>query len=369
MSEEATPAGRISEETGEANRSRPNRHGRDRSRSPRAQRLDRFPIRSRSRSLRAPDLNDSDRDFHPVQQRPSSSGGRSSHEDDNANRTLADDTQENDGYCPDDDGYMPESSEFAGQVEAEGSSQIIPALPSPRYATDRRTLLSQALATDEIAQVHREVDGLSKKLRASETERDRLIEKVKTQQAETHKVFKQRHVEAIHELKATYEKQLQASRSENTKAIAALKSEHAATTTAQQHLIDELRAQTVNISEHLTRLDNKQSETEHQVKEQAGLIKTLQEENERLKQSAQALSAQMGEPEPTPTPVEESDQPDDSAQQTESLASVMARMPEGVQLPRVQARYRIRVTPPFAGSILERNNNIPNEPGWRHDFI
>lgn len=88
---------------------------------------------------------------------------------------------------------------------------------------------------------------------------------------------------------------------------------------------------------------------------QSDLSDTLQEENKRPMQSAPA-PAQTAEL--APTPVQESAQPDDSFQQTESLASVMARMPEGVQLPRIQAGYTIRVTPPFAGSLTARKESV-----------
>ncbi|KAG4277216.1 hypothetical protein FPRO04_07513 [Fusarium proliferatum] len=324
-------------------------------------------IRSRSRShLRSPSLHESDREFRPLPQRQSSypadfSSRQSSVADEEGSSHGGDtgspaaETHEDNGYYPDDDGYMPEDNEFAGHVEAEESSQMNPALPSPRQATDFRPPLSQALAKDEIAQVHREVDELSNRIRDGAIERDRLIEKVKTDQAETHRVFKKRHVDAVGELKENYEMRLQASRSENAKTIAALKSEHA-------NAIAALKAE---FNEAIASLKSGLDDGLQAIRsEQSSLIKTLQEENERLRQSTQGPAQR---PEPAPTPVEVSAQPDDSSQQTESLASVMARMPEGMQLPRVQARYTITVTPPFAGSITGRNDNIPSEPGWRDD--
>ncbi|KAF5575868.1 hypothetical protein FPCIR_12919 [Fusarium pseudocircinatum] len=333
---EGTLSSRIPEETEEANQPGPSRQGRDRSRSPRIQHIDRVPIRSRSRSLRPSDLNDFDRDTHRFQQRRSSSptdrGSSSNH--DNFNTSLADETHEDNAYIPEDGGYIPEASESTSRVE----------IPSSRVTTDLRPPLSQALATDEIGQIRREVDKLSERIRISETERDRRIEKVKTDQARTHVVFKERQVEAIRELKEDYEERLQTATSEHAKAIASLKTE------LRTELHRGLRAV-------ISRCD-----------EQADLIKNLQEENERLRGSAQAAPSQ----ERSPTPVEDSrsDVPpvDESSQQSESLSSYLARKPEGLQLPRVQGGYTITTIPSFNGSMTERHNNILNEAGWKGYF-
>ncbi|KAG9498451.1 hypothetical protein J7337_009256 [Fusarium musae] len=253
----------IPEETEEANQPGPSRQGRDRSRSPGAQHIDRFPIRSRSHSLRPSDLNDFDRDTHRVQQRRSSSPGDrgSSSDDGNVNAPLADETQEDNAYIPEDGGYIPAASEFTSQAE----------VPSPRATTNLRPPLSQALHADEIGQIRHEVDRLSTQIRTSETERDRLIAKVKTDQAKTHKVFKERLVEAIREINKDWEERLDSAASEHAEAIANLKSEHAAAITSLQ---TELRK---GLQAVVSRCD-----------EQASLIKTLQEENERLRQSSQA---------------------------------------------------------------------------------
>ncbi|KAG5757437.1 hypothetical protein H9Q70_000087 [Fusarium xylarioides] len=337
---------RIPEETEEANQPAPRRQRRDRSRSPRVQHLDRFSIRSRS--PRPSDLNDSDRDFHHVQQRRSSSpvDEGSSSGDDNINLSLADETHDDNAYLPDNGGYIPEASEFTSQVEAEGSSRKLnPALPSPRVTTDLRPPLSQALAKDEIEQIRRDVDKLGKRIRNGETERDRLI----------------------NELKEDYEKRLETATSEHAKAIADLKSEHAQTLEGIKAEQAQMTALLTKFSEHVTRLDTKQSETERQVNEQGGLIKSLQEENERLRGSSQAAPSQ--EPERSPTSVEASHSDassgDESPQQPESLASILARMPEGIQLPTVPSKYTIRGMPSFDGSMTERNAKLPNEPGWR----
>ncbi|KAF4415651.1 hypothetical protein FACUT_13211 [Fusarium acutatum] len=334
LSGEGTPASRIQEETEEANRSRPIRQGRDRSRSPMAQRLDRLAIRSRSRSRhRSPDSFESDRDFRLPEQRRSST-----HRDDNINRSLADETQEYNVYFQDDVGYMPEVSEFASQVEAEESSRRLNlALPSPRVARDLRPPLSQALATDEIGQVRRELDELAKRIRAGETERDRLIEKLKTRQAETHKVFKRRHAEALKVLAGEYEDDLQTARSEHANAITALRSEHAAT-----------------IASLKTELHNGLQAVMSQCNEQAGLIKTLQEENERLRQTAQAAPAQTAERTPTPVEAPHSDVSEhrEPSQDTETLASVLSGRPEGVSFPTLDQRPPVvRVTASADGRL------------------
>ncbi|CZR40746.1 uncharacterized protein FPRO_10334 [Fusarium proliferatum ET1] len=336
----------MQEETEEARRSMPISQGRDRF------------------HLRQTDLPGSDRDFRPLTQREISSPafppsrdpdvadeGRFSNRGDSVDELPAGETPEDTGYYPDDDGYMPGDNEFAGHVEAEESSQMNPDLPSPRHATDIRPPLSQALATDEIAQVRREVDRLGKKLRASETERDRLIEEVKTHQAETNKVFRERHVEAIHELKATYEKQLQASRSESSKTIAALKSEHA-------EVIEALKAEFASFKSGLD--DGLQAVRS----EQAGLIKTLQEENERLRQSTQA-SAQTAEP----TNVEETVDPEISeqrecSQDTESLASVLSRRPEGISFPTLGLRPPVVRLPASGDGTLAGRSRFAREGGF-----
>ncbi|KAF5663335.1 hypothetical protein FDENT_13163 [Fusarium denticulatum] len=69
---------------------------------------------------------------------------------------------------------------------------------------------------------------------------------------------------------------------------------------------------------------------------QTDLTRTLQDENERLRQSAQAAPAQIAGL--TPTPVEKSAEPSapehlKSSEDTETLASILARRPEGVSFP------------------------------------
>ncbi|KAF5538302.1 hypothetical protein FPHYL_12546 [Fusarium phyllophilum] len=291
--------------------------------------LDRFPIRSRSRSPRPSDLNDSDRDFHHVQQRRSSSpadGGSSSGED-NINGSLADETHDDNAYLPDDGGYIPEASEFTSQVEADGSSRKLnPALPSPRVTIDLRPPLSQALAKDEIGQIRREVDKLGRRIRNGETERDRLIAKVRADQAKTHKVSKRRHFDAIQACAQEYDNDLETARSEHTEAIEALRSEH-------NEAIASLK----------TEFHQGLEAVRSQCNDQAGLIKSLQEENERLRRSAQAAPSQASEPERSPTPVEKPAQPGapehlESSEETETLASILSRRPEGVTFPTLGLR-------------------------------
>ncbi|KAF5538301.1 hypothetical protein FPHYL_12545 [Fusarium phyllophilum] len=103
---------------------------------------------------------------------------------------------------------------------------------------------------------------------------------------------------------------------------------------------------------------------------QTDLTKSLQEENERLRESAQAGPAQTAERSPTSVEASHTDvsSGDEPSQQSESLLSYLARKPEGVQLPRVQARFTITAIPSFNGSMRERNHNMPNEPGWRDYF-
>ncbi|KAG9498445.1 hypothetical protein J7337_009250 [Fusarium musae] len=103
---------------------------------------------------------------------------------------------------------------------------------------------------------------------------------------------------------------------------------------------------------------------------QTDLTKTLQEENERLRQSSQAPPAQTAERSPTPVEASHSavSSDDESSQQPESLSSYLARKPEGFQFPSVQSRFTITNIPSINGSMTERNHNIPNEPGWR-DYL
>ncbi|KAF5600418.1 hypothetical protein FPANT_2433 [Fusarium pseudoanthophilum] len=81
---------------------------------------------------------------------------------------------------------------------------------------------------------------------------------------------------------------------------------------------------------------------------QTDLAKTLQKENERLGQSTQAAPAQIAEI--TATPVEKSAQsgaPEhlESSEDTETLASILARRPEGVSFPTLGLRRPVvRVT-------------------------
>ncbi|KAF5533441.1 hypothetical protein FMEXI_11823 [Fusarium mexicanum] len=316
LSEEEAPADRI-----------PDGQGRDRSRSPRTHMLERFP---------------STQGFRPPEQRRSSSPadeGRSFPGDDNVN---TDETHGNNDYFQDEGAYIPEVDDFTSQAEAEGS----PSLPS-RRATDLRPPLSQALAVDEIGQMRREIDGLGKRLSAGEKERDRLIKKAKADQHETFKVFRRRQKEAINACAEEYEGDLQTARSEHAQAIEDLRSENAAA-------IASLKAE----------FHSDLQAVMSQCNEQAGLIKSLQEENERLRQSVQAARPQTAEPERTPTPVEAT--PDhgvfdrrEPSQETESLLSVLARMPEGIQLPRVFGPFTTRDIPSDAGSMRFHKDLVP----------
>jgi molecular chaperone DnaK (HSP70) len=123
---------------------------------------------------------------------------------------------------------MPEGGELTSQTEAEGSSRRSnPALPSPRHENDIGVTRSEALSPDEIGEVRRELTRLGEQLRAGESERDRLIEQVRTQQAKTHNLLNHRHADAIEVLKDDYEAKLETLRTEHAEAIATLKSEHA----------------------------------------------------------------------------------------------------------------------------------------------
>ncbi|KAF5974279.1 hypothetical protein FBULB1_7837 [Fusarium bulbicola] len=282
--------------------------------------------------------------FHPPEQKRSSSPadeGRSSRGDDNVN---TDETHGNNDYFQDEGAYIPEVDDFTSQAEAEGSPS-----PPSRRATDLRPPLSQALAVDEIGQMRREIDGLGKRLSAGEKERERLIKKAKADQDNTFKVFRRRQKEAINACAEEYEGDLQTARSEHAQAIEDLRSENAAA-------IASLKAE----------FHNGLQAVMSQCNEQAGLIKSLQEENERLRQSAQAARPQTAEPERTPTPVEATPDPGvfdrrEPSQETESLLSVLARMPEGIQLPRVFGQFTTRDIPSDAGSMVARNKNLPDE--------
>ncbi|KAF5600419.1 hypothetical protein FPANT_2434 [Fusarium pseudoanthophilum] len=212
LSEEGTTSSRIPEETEEANRSTASSQRRGRSRSPLAQGPDQFPFRLRSR-LRSPHLNESHQGSRPLEQRRSSSHafsssrhsnpgnqGRHSQRVDSDNTSPARQTLGDNAYSSIRGSYMPEGSELTR---------------------------SQALSPDEIGEVRRELNRLGEQLRAGETERDRLIEQVSTQQAETHNLLNHRHADAIQALKGDYEDKLETLRSEHAEAIATLKSEHA----------------------------------------------------------------------------------------------------------------------------------------------
>jgi hypothetical protein len=103
---------------------------------------------------------------------------------------------------------------------------------------------------------------------------------------------------------------------------------------------------------------------------QTDLTKTLQEENERLRQSSQAPPARTAERSPAPVDAFHSavSSGDESSQQPESLSSYLARRPEGFQFPTVQSRFTVTNIPSINGPMTERNHNIPDEPGWR-DYL
>ncbi|EXA38190.1 hypothetical protein FOVG_10158 [Fusarium oxysporum f. sp. pisi HDV247] len=422
LSDERTPepANRAPEE---ASRSRPRSRGRaqadSRSRSPRAPDPNSFPTRFRSR-LRSANSAQSDRDFRPVERHRSSSASSvfsprhsnpadegPSNRDDITYGTPADWEQSDDGYFPDDGGL---GDNFTTQGEAEGPPRrSTPTPSSPRRTRHPRPPLSQALATDEIAQVRRDVATLGEELRGEEAERGRLIEDFKTQQGRAFEAFKRQHAQAIVALNAEYDGGLQALRSEHVETLRGIEAEKSRineTATAQARLIDDLKTrldareaqalifsseleskqseiddlrarleiratEAQSLSDRFTKwfdeLAAKQSETERQLKEQSGLIKTLQEDNERLRQSAQAAPGQTRER--APTPAEALSQPDvserdESPRDTETLLSIFQGRPEGVSFPAMAQRPPVvRLTSSGDGILGGRNNSFLDDPG------
>ncbi|KAF4958520.1 hypothetical protein FGADI_2320 [Fusarium gaditjirri] len=281
----------------------------------------------------------SDRDFRPAERQPSSSPAFSprrdsnptneipfrrsglSHPDGDAQRASEDSEQSDDSFLPDDGGL---GNDFTNQAEVppRGSTS------SPGGPRDARPLLSQFMAGDGIAQVRRDVAGLTEQLRTEKTERARLIEDVKTQQGQAIETMKRQHAQAIIDLKNEYDGSIQGLRAEHDSSLQALTSAHAETlkgmetkndrmkqtVSAQADLIGDLRtrteAQALTFSSELestqsdindlrARLEThetategllarfakrfnevqaKQSETQRQLKEQADLIKALQED-------------------------------------------------------------------------------------------
>ncbi|PCD30465.1 hypothetical protein AU210_010146 [Fusarium oxysporum f. sp. radicis-cucumerinum] len=411
------PASRAPEE---ARRARPRSRGRarvdSRSRSPRALDPNSFPTRFRSR-LRSASSAQSDRDARPAERHRSSSPVFSprhsnpanegpSNRDGSTHGTPVDWEQSDDDYFPDDGGL---ADNLTNQGEVKGPRRSTPTPASPRRTRHPRPLLSQALAVDEIAQVRRDVATLGEKLRGEEAERGRLIEDFKTEQGHAFEAFKRQHAQAIVALNAEYHGGLEALRSEHVETLRGIEAEKSRineTATAQARLIDDLKArldareaqalifsgeleskqseiddlrarleiratETEGLSDRFTKwfdeLAAKQSQTERQLKEQSGLIQTLQEDNERLRQSAQAVPAQTCDRAPTPAEalsrhdVSERDEP---SRDTETLLSIFQGRPDGVSFPAVAQRAPVvRLTSSGDGILGGRNNCFLDDPG------
>ncbi|KAF5644474.1 hypothetical protein F52700_2473 [Fusarium sp. NRRL 52700] len=116
---------------------------------------------------------------------------------------------------------------------------------------------SEALTVDDLAQIRCDIEGFNKRLRDSEKARDRLFEEAKADQAETQVVFREQVVQDLEALQSEYTQALEGLNSECVEALEALKSENSAA-------IESVKSQ---------------------CDEQASLIKSLQEELERLRQS------------------------------------------------------------------------------------
>lgn len=239
-----------------------------------------------------------------------------------------------------------------------------------------RPPLDQALAVDDLEQVRRNVATLGVQLGAEKAERCRQIEELKVQQAEEFEVIKRQnadaiatmkseHDEAIASLKTKFDGDLQALRSQYAERLGDIEAENTRasdTATTQARLIDDLKIQSIIFSAHLATLNTKQSETERRYNEQAGLIKTLQEENERLRQSSWAAPAQTAEH--TSTVFDEWSQLDvaagnGSSGQAGTVIGSMERVPERTSFPSVQGGFTATTIPSFTGSTTAQINHVP----------
>ncbi|KAG4283181.1 hypothetical protein FPRO06_09854 [Fusarium proliferatum] len=299
----------------------------NRSRSPRALDSNNSAARFRSRT-RLTHSAQSDRDFSPVDQdRPPVDSSR--HSNFAANRPS---NQYNRTHGTPDSGHQKDHAHFSTQdIYVPGGTEA--EVPTRRslapLSLGGRTPLDQALAVDDHEQVRRNVATLGEQLGAEKAERCRQIEELKVQQAEKFEVIKRRNADAIATMK-----------SEHDEAIASLKTK----------FDDDLQALR---SQYAGRLG--ESETERRCNEQAGLIKTLQEENERLRQSA---------PEHTSTVFDEWSQVDvaagnGSSGQAGTVMGSMERVPERTSLPSVQGGFTATTIPSFTGSTTAQINRVP----------
>ncbi|KAG4259204.1 hypothetical protein FPRO04_07507 [Fusarium proliferatum] len=236
---------------------------------------------------------------------------------------------------------------FGSQKQAKRQKRI--KRPDPEPATEvvfERT-------TDPVAR------GLSTLTQAEE------LEVIKRQNAGAIATLKSEHDEAIASLKTKFDDDLQALRSQYAGRLGDIEAENTRasdTATTQARLIDDLKIQSIIFSAHLATLSTKQSETERRCNEQAGLIRTLQEENERLRQSAWAAPAPTAEH--TSTVFNEWSQVDvaagnGSSGQAGMVMGAMERVSERTSLPRVQGSFTATTIPSVTGSTTAQINHVP----------
>ncbi|CZR40737.1 uncharacterized protein FPRO_10325 [Fusarium proliferatum ET1] len=270
----------------------------NRSRSPRALDSNNAAARFRSRT-RLTHSAQSDRDFGPVDKDcPPVDSSR--HSNFAANRPP---NQYNRTHGTPDSGHQKDHAHFSTQdIYVPGGTEA--EVPTRRslapLSLGGRPPLDQALAVDDHEQVRRNVATLGEQLGAEKAERCRQIEELKVQQAEKFEVIKRRNADAIATMKSEHDEAIASLKTKFDDDLQALRSQYAGrlgevdaqntrandTATTQARLIDDMKIQSIIFSTHLAILNTKQSETERRCNEQAGLIKTLQEENERLRQSA-----------------------------------------------------------------------------------
>ncbi|KAF5719397.1 hypothetical protein FGLOB1_1178 [Fusarium globosum] len=317
----------------------------------------------------------SDRDFGAVDQdRPPVDSSR--HSNFSANRPS---NQYNRTHGTPDSGHQKDHAHFSAQdIYVPGGTEA--EVPTRRslapLSLGGRPPLDQALAVDDHEQVRRNVATLGEQLDAEKAERCRQIEDLKVQQAEEFEVIKRQnagaiatlkseHDEAIASLKTKFDDDLQALRSQYAGRLGDIEAENTRasdTATTQARLIDDLKIQSIIFSAHLATLSTKQSETERRCNEQAGLIKTLQEENERLRQSAWAAPAPTAEH--TSTVFNEWSQVDvaagnGSSGQAGTVMGAMERVSERTSLPRVQGGFTATTIPSVTGSTTAQINHVP----------